>query len=83
LNAAEISALAKLVTPPSLLYGHLFSAGIFCTSFYCLYIHKCSMRCNNVQSIFYFTARSLYMFWVPSKPNVYSWCWEWTAPETC
>ena len=31
-----------------------------------VYINKCPTRCNNMQSIFYFTAISLHMFRVPS-----------------
>ena len=31
---------------------------------------KCPTRCNNRQSIFYFSARSLYMFRVPFTPII-------------
>ena len=37
-----------------------------------VYINKCRKRCNNMQSIFYFTALSLYMFRVPSTPIIRS-----------
>jgi len=37
-----------------------------------VYINKCPKRCNNMQSIFYFTARSLYVFRVPSAPIIRS-----------
>ena len=37
-----------------------------------VYINKCPTRCNNMQSIFYFTAISLYMFRVPSTPIIRS-----------
>ena len=37
-----------------------------------VYINKCPTRCNNMQSVFYFTARSLYMFRVPSAPIIRS-----------
>ena len=33
---------------------------------------KCPTRCNNMQSIFYFTAVSRYMFRVPSAPIIRS-----------
>jgi len=36
------------------------------------YITKCPARCNNMQSIFYFTAKSLYMFRVLSTPIIRS-----------
>ena len=34
--------------------------------------YKCPTRCNNKQSIFHFTARSLYVFWVPFTPIIRS-----------
>jgi len=37
-----------------------------------VYINKCPTRCNNMQSIFYFTAISLYVFRVPSAPIIRS-----------
>ena len=37
-----------------------------------IYINKCPTRCNNMQSIFYSTAISLYMFRVPSTPIIRS-----------
>jgi len=36
--AEDISALARLVTPPSLVYGHYCLAGTFCIS--CYYLHR-------------------------------------------
>ena len=33
------------------------------------YINNCPTRCNNMQSVFYFAAVSLYMFWVPLCPS--------------
>jgi hypothetical protein len=38
LYAEEISALARLVTPPSLVYGHYCLAGTCCTN--CNYLHR-------------------------------------------
>ena len=37
-----------------------------------LYVNKCPTRRNNMQSIFYFNVRSLYMFRVPSTPIIRS-----------
>ena len=37
-----------------------------------VYINKCPTRCNSTQSVFYFTARSLYVFRVPSTPIIRS-----------
>jgi hypothetical protein len=45
--AEEISALAKLVTPPSLVYGHYCLAGTFVIN--CYYLH---MPTGNGVSIF-------------------------------
>jgi len=42
------------------------------TKQYLVYINKCPTSCNNMQSIFYFTAMSLYMFRVPSTPIIRS-----------